>query len=237
MLPCAGRPRLLYLLPAVQVLWVNTHGSFVLQWFVLGCFLAAAVARQFFSWLTQCLGRRENPPLSSRGSGIGGEGAAPRDGETHDVRQPPQDRTHAGRWLLALVLCVAASLLNPYGVQGVLFVRVLASRLGGGETAQFYQTLSGEATNLLDAKNPILLVRGGGGLGRGRAELPAGALAAAVVVGPGSAGGWRGLSRPAKHQESPLFGDRFRGRGALEPRRRSPRCRIAQDGTTGRSWT
>lgn len=118
----ADRPRLIFLLPAIQVLWVNTHGSFVLQWAVAGFFLIAAVARRLL----------------------------PR------LREVTSDDTHAGRWLLALLLCAGASLINPYGVRGVLLVRVLASRLGSGETAVFYKTLSGELASVWDARNPVL---------------------------------------------------------------------------------
>jgi hypothetical protein len=37
------QPRLLWLLPAIQVLWVNCHGSFVLEIVVVGCFAIESV--------------------------------------------------------------------------------------------------------------------------------------------------------------------------------------------------
>lgn len=40
------RPRLLWVLPAVQVLWVNTHGLFVFGPFVLGCLLIDRAVRR-----------------------------------------------------------------------------------------------------------------------------------------------------------------------------------------------
>jgi hypothetical protein len=38
------QPRLLWLLPAIQVLWVNGHGSFILEIVVVGCFAFESVA-------------------------------------------------------------------------------------------------------------------------------------------------------------------------------------------------
>jgi hypothetical protein len=53
------RPRLLWLLPAIQVLWVNCHGSFILELVVVGCFTAESV--------TVALWRRKAEALSETG--------------------------------------------------------------------------------------------------------------------------------------------------------------------------
>lgn len=41
------RPRLLWLLPLVQLAWVNTQSLFVLQWVIIGCFCLDAAARSY----------------------------------------------------------------------------------------------------------------------------------------------------------------------------------------------
>ena len=76
--------RLLFLLPLLQILWVNTEGLFVLEWVVLGAYV-------FSDWLME--------------------------------RRAPKTL------LRALALTLAASLANPYFLQGVLFPLQLFTHL------------------------------------------------------------------------------------------------------------
>jgi tetratricopeptide (TPR) repeat protein len=85
------RPRLVWLLPGVQFLWVNMHGLFILGPIVLGMWLFAQVN----SWVWQRL-----------------HGQAPAKGPLG------QGRWHL---LGANLAVWGACLLNPYGLSGVLF--------------------------------------------------------------------------------------------------------------------
>jgi hypothetical protein len=86
---------LLFFLPALQVLWVNTEGLFILEWVVLGAYLIS-------DWIK--------------------------------TRHPDKNL------VLASLLTVAASFLNPYFIQGVLFPFSLLNHLEPHNL--FHQTVS-----------------------------------------------------------------------------------------------
>ena len=86
------RPALAWCLPLVQVLWVNTHGLFVLGPIVLGCYLVDRAAR---AWI---------------GS------------ESPGAMAPACSRERLWRHLLPVSAAVVlACLVNPYGVRGAMF--------------------------------------------------------------------------------------------------------------------
>jgi hypothetical protein len=96
----SGDAHWLVALPALQVLWVNSHTEFVLGPVVLGlCWLATLVERAVPAWTTLPPGPRR---LSPRAVG------------------------------LALVATVAACLLNPWGLRGLLFPWTLWRELQSG---------------------------------------------------------------------------------------------------------
>ena len=85
------QPKRVWLLPPVQVLWVNMHGLFVLGPIVFALFLIARFASRWVSSASV----REPSPLA--------DGAAQR------------------HYAAAFAAVLAACLLNPYGLQGALF--------------------------------------------------------------------------------------------------------------------
>ena len=85
------RPTLAWCLPPVQVLWVNTHGLFVLGPIVLGCYIVERVAQVW---------------IDSRALG---EGPAQR------------SRLLWRHLILVLAAVAIACMVNPYGVRGALF--------------------------------------------------------------------------------------------------------------------
>lgn len=94
-----SHPRIVWLLPLVQLLWVNVHSLFILGWVAWGAFLLDALARRF-------------------GPGL----LRPTD-ETPDT---PQD---AKRWGMVSGLMLLANLMNPYGVTGLTFPLVVFTRI------------------------------------------------------------------------------------------------------------
>jgi hypothetical protein len=184
-------PRLAWVLPGVQVLWVNSHGLFVLGPVVLAAYLADAVA----------------------GPGPGG---IPRDGRWW---------AHVGG---ASVLAVAACLVNPYGLRGVMLPLELFPKItawGGPYKTwiaeftglrQFARDLGPAAAGNLYLRTECALfwllpisflvpaawragqrsVAAGVGAGRGHVGVWSGALAVAVGLVVVDAAGFPGLGTP-----------------------------------------
>jgi hypothetical protein len=100
LLRCDRRPALAWALPAIQVLWVNSHGLFIFGPLILGAYVADGAWRT----LRGRLGAGE--PLDRPG---------------------PRWWMHVG---LASVAVVAACLVNPYGVRGALFPLELLPKIG-----------------------------------------------------------------------------------------------------------
>lgn len=118
-------PRLAWLLPAIQILWINVHGLFVLGLVVWFCFLVGEIVRAIEAW--------RHPPVKRRTS--------------HDARLeeigPGLVRPPLGLWLTVTGLMLAASLINPYGLEGSLFPFTLLRRIQGVDHT-FYSQFSAE---------------------------------------------------------------------------------------------
>ena len=100
LLRCDRRPALAWALPAIQVLWVNSHGLFILGPLILGAYVADGALRA----------------LRFRGAAH-----APTD------RTWSRWWMHVG---LALVAVFAACLVNPYGARGALLPLELFPKIG-----------------------------------------------------------------------------------------------------------
>jgi hypothetical protein len=100
LLRCDRRPALAWALPAIQVLWVNSHGLFILGPLILGAYVADGALRA----------------LRYRGAAH-----APAD------RTWSRWWMHVG---LALVAVVAACLVNPYGARGAMLPLELFPKIG-----------------------------------------------------------------------------------------------------------
>jgi len=94
-----SQPRIVWLLPLVQLLWVNVHSLFILGWMAWGAFLVDALARRW------------------------GPGFLRSKDET------PDTLNDAKRWGLISGLMLAANLMNPYGVTGLTFPLVVFTRI------------------------------------------------------------------------------------------------------------
>ncbi|HVA48749.1 MAG TPA: hypothetical protein VNH11_20455 [Pirellulales bacterium] len=120
LLHARSRPRLVWFLPVIQLLWINVHGLFVLGLVLWGCFAV--------DQLIQASVRRQ-PPGSSTATG---------------------PFTRAGTRLFPISgLLLAATLANPYGVHGALFPITLLARIEGPDH-QFYSQFSGEFLGIPD---------------------------------------------------------------------------------------
>ena len=95
-------PRLLWLLPVVQVLWVNVHALFVLQYIVVGAFMVDR------AWC--CFRRGPN------------------------ASEPSTNLTFIGL-CISLPVC---GLINPYGLDGLLFPLTLLEKVQGTDRSFFY---------------------------------------------------------------------------------------------------
>jgi tetratricopeptide (TPR) repeat protein len=129
LLRCDRRPALAWALPAIQILWVNSHGLFVLGPLILAAYLADGALRTL-------RGRRGDwEPADCTG---------------------PRWWMHIG---LASAAVVVACLVNPYGVRGALFPLELFPKIGpqGGiykaNIVEFYYP----SKLLQDARVPIAL--------------------------------------------------------------------------------
>ncbi|HQU44489.1 MAG: hypothetical protein B7Z73_02430 [Planctomycetia bacterium 21-64-5] len=112
-----ARPRLVWLLPVIQLLWINVHGLFVLGLVLWGCF----VVGQLIQAGPGAPGRQ--PPGSSVANGT---------------------LTRLWTRLLPISgLMLAATLANPYGSHGALFPITLLARIEGPDHP-FYSQFSGE---------------------------------------------------------------------------------------------
>ncbi len=100
LLRCDRRPALAWALPAIQVMWVNAHGLFILGPLILGAYVADGALRTL-------RGRRAAGELADRTG--------------------PRWWIHVG---LASVAVGGACLVNPYGVRGVLFPLELFLKIG-----------------------------------------------------------------------------------------------------------
>ena len=100
LLRCDRRPALAWALPAIQVLWVNSHGLFILGPLILGAYVVDGALRTL------------------RGRRAAGEPAD---------RTGPRWWMHIG---LASVAVAAACLVNPYGLRGALFPFELFPKIG-----------------------------------------------------------------------------------------------------------
>jgi hypothetical protein len=98
----SGEARWLVALPALQVLWVNSHTEFVLGPVVLGLLWLATLAERALPAPGAAAGASEHRRLSPRAVGT------------------------------ALVAAVAACLLNPWGLRGLLFPWTLWRELRSG---------------------------------------------------------------------------------------------------------
>lgn len=94
--------RLVYLLPVMQVLWVNTEGLFILGLVILAAFLAGELLSWKLPWPAQW---KEQTAITGRRWLV---------------------------LFLVTIGCVLACFANPYGLDGVLFPFILLTRLGRG---------------------------------------------------------------------------------------------------------
>ena len=97
------RPWLVWLLPLIQVLWINIHALFILGLVVWFCFLADAVMR--------IVARRFIVAKHA----------------------PPPTAVEIRRWAIVTFLVLAAALVNPYGFEGAMFPRTLLERIQGDQ--------------------------------------------------------------------------------------------------------
>jgi len=112
-----GGSRMAWLLVPVMVLWGNLHGGFVVGFFVIGCFLLAAVA----ALLPLPPALRSLLSLARPATGAGGT-TPPHRRPTRAEGEAPPSSTRARR--LALVLCASLAslaILNPAGPRLFLF--------------------------------------------------------------------------------------------------------------------
>ena len=116
--------RLAWWLPAIQAVWINMHGLFVLGLVVWGCFLIDAGVRRW---------RSDRRRTKVRAKELRDE--EPRD----DFRQ----------WAGVTLGMAAAAIANPYGYRGALFPFTLLQRIQGADRA-FYRQFAEEFDGLAE---------------------------------------------------------------------------------------
>ena len=128
------RPRLVWWLPVIQLVWVNVHGLFVLGLVLWGCFVLGGLA--------SASGRRKAGAATSRTSTNRDSAPRPEIIAAGMLRR-------AARPLAVSGLLIVASLANPYGLEGALFPLTLLKRIEGPDHA-FYSQFSGEFLGLAE---------------------------------------------------------------------------------------
>lgn len=116
------RPRLVWLLPPLQVLWINMHGLFVLGLIIWFCFLAGESVRVLPQWISS---RFKWPSRTAdRKAALAGGDYSP---------------SRRREWLAITALMLAAALCNPYGLDGALFPWTLLKRIQGADHPFYIQ--------------------------------------------------------------------------------------------------
>lgn len=143
------RPERLWLLPLVQVAWVNVQGLFILGPLVFAAWLVG----KGFERLTSSAWKHAQPTDAGgelravrrrRERRARGAVAAEPEGEAAPVPAPepvPQAVLIRGGTVFALTL--VACLANPYGFEGAMFPWVLQARIQGADR-EFFLNLAGE---------------------------------------------------------------------------------------------
>ena len=114
--------RWLWLLPILQVFWVNVQGLFVLQFVVMACFLVDQLGLRFFSMATS------KPDIGNV--------------VDHEISCSSRGLVDLKKFAISLALTLVASLINPYGFRGATFPLVLFQKVRGQEREFFYQFAS-----------------------------------------------------------------------------------------------
>ncbi|MDQ7778849.1 MAG: tetratricopeptide repeat protein [Planctomycetota bacterium] len=108
---CRGRcRRLIWVLPVVQLAWVNMHGTFIFGPAILGAFVLGEA-------LSDLLGRRKvpaRPAVGAQGDSAGAAGGPPEAGVDPRLRRSTSALT------AVFALSIAASFANPRGLDGLL---------------------------------------------------------------------------------------------------------------------
>jgi len=103
-----GSRRLLWVLPPLMVLWINLHGGFILGLLIVGAFAAGRTWELLWAWFV----RAEHAPGGSLTEAWGRSRLS--------LRRWDGWKPLARVWGL-LAACVAACLLNPNGLKGLIY--------------------------------------------------------------------------------------------------------------------
>jgi hypothetical protein len=119
-------PRWLWLLPLIQVAWVNTHIYFVFGVFAVGVFWVEQVVNAIFS-RNPSSPPLVQPSLKLRPAGRGEDPTLPRPAKPEGRSG---DKGDSGGLSWILLTTIAASLLNPFGWWGVVYPFTIFSNYG-----------------------------------------------------------------------------------------------------------